>query len=270
MISNKLMIEINTFIHTNLEYYSKLVKPDIIKCKKFIIHINDKYKTTLMLDKLIEMRTLYVYFLAISKGVITSRYGSNIINDYNHGLTVMSISTKYDLPPSSVLYQILIEKQYESHQIKKILKTLKDLPDDLINQIEIINLNTPNIWLNLDKNYQGLTICSKIKAVITVPFVYNNDKKSKIKQPLITFNEDITYNGIKFKWIVVKNHMVFNHTLLLLYVNKIAKRFNHIGSGLILFSDIYCSKQFIQLLEANIGTYAFFDKKNIQNESSSI
>jgi len=263
MVSNKLMIEINTFIHTNLEYYSKLLNSDIKKCKTFILHINDKYKTSLTLDKLIEMRNLYVYFLAISKGVITSRYGSNIINDYSHGLTVISISTKYNLPPSSVLYQILIEKQYESHQIKKILKTLKDLPDDLKSQIEIINLSTPNIWLNLDKKYQGLKICNKIKAVITVPFIYNDEKNTKIKQPLITFNEDITYNSIKFKWIVVKNHMVFNNSLLLLYVNKIAKRFSHIGSGLILFSDIYCSNQFIQLLEVNIATYTFFDKKTL-------
>lgn len=263
MYSNRLISEVINYIHNKLEYYCEIEENDLKEYKKFIDNINKKHKTELNFDKMIVLRNTYIYFLANSKGTIVNKYGNDIITSYNEGISVINIATKYRLPPISVLYQILIEKQYEYHQIKKMLLEPKLLPVDLKKQMSDINKYNPNHWLNFNKLCQAseLWICTKtsivkkIKTISDVHFSYNMDNL-----PTIIFDKPISYKKINdIKWIDIRKHMIFNHKLIEHYINKIIKKYDHLGFGLIVFTDIYCSKKFLQPFKYKIVDYSFFE-----------
>jgi len=262
MYSTKILHEIISYIHKHLEYYSKIQKKDISNYTIFIESINKKNNLQLSLEKMIDLRDVYIYFLANSKGIIASRYGNDIFNDYTKGLNILDIANKYNLPPISVLYQVLIEKQYEYHQIKELLADIDKLPIDLKNQMSIINKYNPSYWLNFDKLCQTLHlwICSKsqvikkIKTITDIPFNYHTNDL-----PSIIFDTVVTYKNLSFKWIIIKKHIIFNHPLIEKYIHKLIKKYNHLGQGLLIFTDIYCSKKFIQQFNIPIVDYSFLN-----------
>jgi hypothetical protein len=239
---NRLLKDINIFIHSNLEYYSEIKQEDIIKITKFLIN------QPISIDKFIEMRNVYMYMLYKRKGVLTSRYGEQIIKKYHDNEPIIQIANKYKLPPFSVLYQILIELKYETHIIEKMLIHHKRLPNNIRSQLPEIIKSNPVLWLNTVK----CNIYHDIKKIGT-EFIYK--QKSA---PIILFKSTCTFNKIRFDWIEIKKYMIFDNKYLLSDINKTAHKYAKYGNGLVLYSDIICSPTFIKKIKCNIGLYSFF------------
>lgn len=236
--------DLNKFIHTNLEYYSEINTDDIKKIEQFL----SKLPIKIQLNKFIEMRNLYMYMLSKRKGILTNRYGDYIIKRYHNNESIIQIANKYKLPPLSVLYQILIELKYETHVIEKMLTHTKRMPSIIQQQLSDINKTNPLLWLpSINVN-----IYNDIKK-LGVEFEY----KKKLA-PLVIFRVICSYNKIQFNWIEIKKYMLFDNKLILMDINKTIHKYAKYGKGLVLFSDIICSPQFIKKLQCHVGNYMFF------------
>lgn len=249
MISSKLLKTLNAFICKNLEYYSPLTAEDQ---KKLVDFLHEHNVTELTPLKVIEMRNIYMYILSKTKGTLANRYGDNIYNDYKNKELIVDIANKYELPPMSVLYQILIELKNESHKISKLLADKTKLPKDIQDQLKSVMLSDPELWLPVHR----INIYDHIKK-LDVPFVYDINPKHG-KMPNILFNEPFTYKKKTFKWIEIKKYMLFDNKLLLSDANKTINKFSRFGHGLILYSDIKCSRSFLKKINAYIDTYDLF------------
>ena len=253
VISSKVLKDINNYIHKKLEYYSKISNTDMKDIVNYLEYIFTKYNIKLDINKFIEMRDVYMYILSKSKGTLANKHGPEIINDYNKNIPIIKIAKRYKLPPMSILYQILIELKYESHIICKLLKSPSKLPKILRTQLPIVLKHTPLTWIRIPP----IDIYSKIKK-IQMPFIYDTSQ-TKGKRPIIVFNELVVYKKKSFQWIEIKPFMLFDNKLLLSDANKSFNKFQRFGHGLVLYTDIICSRSFMNKLKVSIDTYTFFD-----------
>lgn len=249
--SSKVFNEINKFIHDNLEYYDQLSVPDHHKIICFVSNINKKYNISINLLKFIEMRNLHIYMLSKTKGTLANKYGESIYNDYKNNESIVSIASKYKLPPISILYQILIELKNETHNIDKLLMDNKKLPKQIQTQMRDIMTLNPILWI---PKYH-IDIYSIAKKINT-NFEYNINLKNR-KKPNILFDKEYTYKNISLQWIEVKYHMLYDNNLLLSDIKKILYKYNKYGKGLIVYSDIICSSSFKKKINVNINIYGF-------------
>lgn len=242
--SNKGLREINNFIHSNLNYYTKIEKKDNNIIILFLNNLKKEYNINIPFDIFIFIRDTYIYFQSKNRGIITNRYGSDIIKSYNNDESILNISKKFNLPPINIFKQILIEKKYESHEIEKILCNKKEIPTEFDNKeiMNILKLNPIN-WLSKPKI--NLQYFNKFNC----PFKYNKKEKNK---PLIVFNKLCIYNNMKINWIEIKNYILFDNKLILIDINKLIKKYSNFGKGLILFNNIICSNTFCKKIKAYI------------------
>jgi hypothetical protein len=236
--------ELNRYIHKNLEYYSELNNKDKIEFNQFIKSLNKKYEITLDFNKVIEMRNVYIYLLSKRKGIIANRYGEKIITEYNASHNIVEIANKYNLPPMSILYQILIEQKNESHNIKKIIKR-RMYPEIILKQMPLIEKLDPGHWF-INKKFNLPSIVKKIN----VKCIYGIKRSPKIKiiDPFLINDDLIT-------WVDVKPYILFDNIISLVDANKTYNKYQHMGMGLILYSDIICSSAFIKKIKANINVF---------------
>jgi hypothetical protein len=249
IISSRILRDINSYIRKRLEYYNQITLADQKDILLFLQLLQKKYNVDIKISQFIEMRNIYMLFLSKTKGIITSRYGNEIINAYNNKESIISISKKYNLPPINILYQILIELKNEFHIIKNLLKHTEKLPKDIQYQMDQIILSDPQSWIM----QPYISIYSNIIKLNT-PFEYTDSNK----KPNILFVKPYIYKKIAFKWIHLRYHILFDNDLLLSDIKKIEK-YNKFGKGLILYTDIICSRSFLKKININVKTYDFFD-----------
>lgn len=259
--SSKVLKEINKFINKNFETYKILTHHDYNKIQEFLDEINKKYNTSFNITSFTKVRNTYMYFLSKTKGVLTSRYGDNIMEKYKNNEPIICIAELYKLPPKNVLYQILIELKIESHIINKLLTTnINKLPKNIQTQLQQITLSDPKVWISNDQallNNKINCIYNKIKE-LNIPFKYDINNKS---YPTILFESSCKYKNITFTWIDIKKYILFDNDKILNDIDKTISKYSRYGIGLILFEDIICSKSFINKIKNKIyiNSYSFFD-----------
>lgn len=251
IISSKILKYIIKIIENNYINYTKLSNIDKNKLNNDLISINDKYNINLSLMQILMMRDTYICLLAKTKGVIAHRLGEYIITDYNNNIPISDISKKYNLPSMTIIYQILIENKNESHKIDKIIKN-NLLPKPIQDQMTQISKLDPILWYD----YNIPSIDNELKKIKCSYKSYHNISN---KFPNILFEKICFYKGKVFKWIVYKSYVLFNSNLHIHDINKIIKKFQKFGPGLILYNDIICSESFIKKININIDTYEIFN-----------
>lgn len=235
-----------TFIKNELEYYSILSKDDIEKCKNFIKNVC----SDISLKDLIDIRNLYIYILSNSKGMVANKIGNNIITDFISNHDILLLANKYKLPPMVVLYQILIEQKYESHQIPNMLLNKKKLPNIIQSQLKDIHLHDPNKWFKFLYNN---TFIDKIKKITSITFDIYDHKRFTI----ITFSNLVSYLNIKFNWLIIVKHIFFDIDIIRDYIKKEVYKYTKIGIGVILFSKIFITTKTKLFNNIKIFDYSF-------------
>jgi hypothetical protein len=206
-----------------------------------------------------------------NKKVLSNKF--KIINDYNNGLGVLKLSTKYDGSPLNLLRIIFMDKYNKKlTQLIKSNKTMNSrdskqlqiaIDNDLyalINQNEILKKST-EFEFKIQKILDELGIRYKTQEQLAEEQIKKSNKATNTPDFLIL--DDLYINGQKINWIDAKNFYGLN----IPYVKKRIKRqikkyLNAWGNGSIIFNLGFSSK-------LNINGILFIDyysfEKNLTN-----
>lgn len=258
IVPSKAIKDINNIFNSNIKY-SILSVNERNELAHQIININNKYDINVLPQQIIEIRNTFIFLLSKTQGTRAHRLGDEIMNNYKSKMTIIDIANTYGLPPMSIVYQILIEKKYESHIIDNMMKKHK-LPKDIQSQLADIVSCDPAFWYscNIPNIYSKL---NRLKCNIKVKY----DIKKEIntdKCPDILIDEDgkpCVYKRQKFHWIVFKPYILFDNYLHTHDIQKTINNHSQLGTGLILYKDIICSKSYIKKMNVCINTYNFLD-----------
>lgn len=243
---------INKYLNDHINY-SKLTNSQKNTLITDILLLLDQNNIYLAPNRILTIRDTFIYLLSKTKGTIAHKYGEFIFTDFNNSISVIDISKKYKIPPMAVLNQILIELKYESHKIEKIIKK-QSLPKEIylhIQLTELINMD-PQHWYNYNvPNIYDMLL--NIKCSFTLK---KNNKKNG-KYPDVLFDNICDYKGQLFNWMVFKPYTLFDSTLHYRDIQKTLNNFNKLGTGIILYNDIICSKSFLKKIGVYVDLYSF-------------
>lgn len=250
IIPNKAIKDIIKIINENIQYN----KLPVIEQNKFIskiLSINCGNDINLNPHQIIYIRDTYILLLSKTKGTEAHKIGDKILLDYKNKVPILNIANKYELPPMAIVYQILIEKKYESHVIAKMINKRK-LSKTILNQFNEIIPYDPAIWYP----YNIPNIYPKINRLnCTYQIKYDFQKLGK--HPDILFLNPCTYKHKTFSWIITKPYILFDCKLHLHDIQKNINNFSKYGVGLILYNEIICSNSFLKKIHAYVETYNF-------------
>jgi hypothetical protein len=232
--------------------YSPITKEEKNKLQLLCDSINKEFNIKMTLSQIILFRNSIVYLLSKKVGTYVLKKGEDIMKRYNNKESIIDIANKYNVPPMSIVYQILMENKNESHKIQHIIKHTSLLPEDIQVQMKTIEKHDPIFWYNVT--------CPTIKIDKSkFPYIIRH-KTKKIKHPSLLFKNPFSYKGITINWIEFKNFSFLEHKLFIHDIKKTLFNFNKFGHGLILYLDIICTKTFMKKIDVNIDTYASFCK----------
>ena len=206
-------------------------------CKEIILSI----RANLMRDHMITNH----------KKVLSSKY--NIIDDYDNGMGILELSTKYDGSPLNLLRLIFAEKY--GKKLTQLIKKNKILnPKDkkelelaisndlyaLINQDEVLKKST-----NFELKIQKILDLNNIRYKTQEQLAEEQIKKSNIatNTPDFLILDNLFINGIKINWIDAKNFYGLNTPYIKKRIKHQTKKYlNAWGSGAIIFNLGFSSK----------------------------
>ena len=200
-------------------------------CKEIILSI----RANLMRDHMITNH----------KKVLSSKH--SIIDDYENGIGILELSTKYDGSPLNLLRLIFAEKF--GKKLTQLIKKNKILsPRDkkelglaisndlyaLINQDEVLKKST-----NFELKIQKILDLNNIRYKTQEQLVEEQIKKSNIatNTPDFLILDDLFINGIKINWIDAKNFYGLNTPYIKKRIKHQTKKYlDTWGSGSIIFN----------------------------------
>lgn len=206
-------------------------------CKEIILSI----RANLMRDHMITNH----------KKVLSSKH--SIIDDYENGMGILELSTKYDGSPLNLLRLIFAEKF--GKKLTQLIKKNKILsPRDkkelelaisndlyaLINQNEVLKKST-----NFELKIQKILDLNNIRYKTQEQLVEEQIKKSNIatNTPDFLILDDLFINGIKINWIDAKNFYGLNTPYIKKRIKHQTKKYlDTWGSGSIIFNLGFSSK----------------------------
>ena len=206
-------------------------------CKEIILSI----RANLMRDHMITNH----------KKVLSSKH--SIIDDYENGIGILELSTKYDGSPLNLLRLIFAEKF--GKKLTQLIKKNKILsPRDkkelglaisndlyaLINQDEVLKKST-----NFELKIQKILDLNNIRYKTQEQLVEEQIKKSNIatNTPDFLILDDLFINGIKINWIDAKNFYGLNTPYIKKRIKHQTKKYlDTWGSGSIIFNLGFSSK----------------------------
>ena len=206
-------------------------------CKEIILSI----RANLMRDHMITNH----------KKVLSSK--NSIIYDYENGMGILELSTKYDGSPLNLMRLLFTEKY--GKKLTLLIKKNKILnPRDkkelelaisndlyaLINQDEILKKSS-----NFELKIQKILDLNNIKYKTQEQLVEEQIKKSNIatNTPDFLILDDLFINGIKINWIDAKNFYGLNTPYIKKRIKHQTKKYlDAWGSGSIIFNLGFSSK----------------------------
>lgn len=170
-----------------------------------------------------------------------------IINDYNNGMGVLELSTKYDGSPLNIL-RLVFASKYKK-KLTQLIRNKKILsPQDisqldlaisndlyaLINQDEVLKKST-DFELKIQKILDKLGIRYKTQEQLAQEQIEESEKATNTPDFLIL--DDLWINEQKINWIDAKNFYGLNTQYLKKRIKHQTKKYiNAWGSGSIIFS----------------------------------
>lgn len=253
IVSKKVIKEIKKHINIHYDVITTEEKKELTDlCSKLN---KENKKISLHIGQLVMIRNSFIYLLSKRVGTFVLKLGENIMKMYKDNMHIIDIAKHYNLPPMSIVCQILMESGLESHKIQKAINKPSLLPDDIQSQMKSIIRHDPMHWYQ----YKIPKIIDKINK-LNCSYVIKQNTRHTGKQPSILFKSACEYNGNLLNWIELKNYILFDDNIFLHDINKTLFNFNRFGHGLILFLDIVCTKSFINKLSVVIDTYTEFVK----------
>lgn len=191
------------------------------------------------------------HMIVTHKKILMSK--KNIVNDYDSGMNILKLSTKYDGSPLNLLRLIFMDK-YDKKLTQLIKKnnilSLRDknqlelgVSNDLyalINQDEILK-KSANFEFKIQKILDSLGIKYKTQNELAIEQIKKLSKA--INTPDFLILDNLIINGNEIKWIDAKNFYGLNNQYMKKRIKHQTKKYlDSWGSGAIIFNLGFCSE----------------------------
>jgi hypothetical protein len=178
---------------------------------------------------------------------------TSIITDYENGMNILKLSTKYDGSPLNLLRLIFTHK-YDNKLTELIKKKNMLSPRDekqleigasndlyaLINQDEVLKKSN-NFEFSIQNILDSLGIKYKTQNELAIEQIKELNKA--INTPDFLILDDLIINGNKIKWIDAKNFYGLNNQYIKKRIKHQTKKYlDEWGSGAIIFNLGFCSE----------------------------
>jgi len=243
---------------TPYKSYSKMTDEEIDKIYKKVINkflsptsigLPEYFCPEIILS--IRANLMRAHMITNHKKIVSSGY--KIINDYNNGMGVLELSSKYDGSPLNILRLIFASKYKKklTQLIKgnKILSSRDATQLDLaisndlyalINQNEVLKKST-EFELKIQEILDKLGVRYKTQEQLAREQIEQSDKATNTPDFLIL--DDLWINGQKINWIDAKNFYGLNTPYLKKRIKHQTKKYLDVwGFGSIIFSLGFSSK----------------------------
>ena len=182
--------------------------------------------------------------------------GPMIINDYNNGIGVLELSSKYDGSPLNIL-RLVYASKYKK-KLTQLIKSNKFLSSKDTTQLDLAILNDLYALINQDKVLKKstefeqsiqeildkLSVKYKTQEQLTQEQIEETDKATNTPDFLIL--DDLWINGKKINWIDAKNFYGLNTQYLKKRIKHQTKKYiDAWGTGSIIFSLGFSSELMI-------------------------
>lgn len=229
------------------------------------IHLPEYFCKEIILS--IRANLMREHMIINHKKIISSE--ASIINDYENGMGILKLSTKYDGSPLNLLRLIFMDK-YNKKLTQLINKNnilnFRDksqleigISNDLyalINQDEILKKST-DFELKIQKVLDSMGIRYKTQNQLAKEQIKKLNKA--INTPDFLILDDLTINKKKIKWIDAKNFYGLNNQYMKKRIKHQTKKYlNTWGSGAIIFNLGFCSE--LKLNDIFFIDYYSFEK----------
>lgn len=193
----------------------------------------------------------------------------SIIDDYDNGMNILNLSSKYDGSPLNLLRLIFMDK-YNKKLTQLIKKNNMNLRDKKQLQIAMSNdlyalINQDNVLkksndfeLKIQIILDSLGIRYKTQNQLAEEQIKNLNKA--INTPDFLILDNLIINGNNIKWIDAKNFYGIDNQYIRKRIKHQTKKYlNTWGSGAIIFNLGFCSK--LKLNDILFIDYYTFEKK---------
>jgi len=241
---------INKFKNTSIEL-------PIYFCKEIILSI----RSNLMRE----------HMIITHKKMLLSKI--NIINDYDNGVGVLKLSSKYDNSPLNLLRLIFMNKYKK--KLTELIKNNKILNSRDKKQLDIAVSNDLYALINQDvilkKSNEFELKIQKILDLLGIKYITQEQlAKEQIKKsnkatitPDFLILDDLFINGKKINWIDAKNFYGLNNNYIKKRIKDQTKKYiDKWGFGSIIFNLGFCSELKINDI-LFIDYYSFEEKFTI-------
>jgi hypothetical protein len=203
--------------------------------------LSKKYNIQIDENQLISIRNMEIALKPY--GLKALKYGAEILTDARNGLSVLTISKKYHIPPMSVLKQILIEMNNSESDIRMMISNPEQLPDFLASQANDIFNADLGSKVNSEKirkasaDYE-VRLGNYLKS-LGIHFQTENELRKLNLQltPDYLLTEPITINGKKINWIDAKDYLMYESRLVAKSILRQSEKYTKaFGPGAMIFS----------------------------------
>ena len=221
--------------------------------KKFSKTYFENFNKDIILSIILSIRgnLMRTHMIIYNKNITSNEI--NIINDYENGINIIELVTKYDSSPLNILRLIFKNKYkiklsqiitYDNILNKRDKKQLdiaiKNDAYALINQDEILK-KSGEFEEKIEKILNLLNIKYKTQNDLAVEQIKKNN--NPINTPDFLILDNFYINGIKINWIDAKNFYGMNSKFTKKKIkSQTDKYINKWGIGAIIFSISFCSK----------------------------
>lgn len=146
-----------------------------------------------------------------SSGVKAQQLGEEIVRLYKSGTSIIDISKKLDLPPFSIVRQLLVENKYDAKSIETMFLSNK-FPDFIKISNDPLDPSSPH---SIQARHRTIA-----DAIQNITYKLNTPHSIEEKTCII-FTTPVIINSKKIKWIYVIHEMITNNSYLL---NKLSKK----------------------------------------------
>lgn len=258
---------------TPYKSYSKMSDEEIYKIYNKVIN---KFKLSIGLPEYfcpeiilsIRANLMRSHMIINHKKVVS--LGSMIINDYNNGMGVLELSSKYDGSPLNIL-RLIFASKYKK-KLTQLIKSKKILSSEdttqldlaisndlyaLINQDKVLKKST-EFELSIQEILDKLGIQYKTQEQLAQEQIEESDKA--INTPDFLILDDLWINGKKINWIDAKNFYGLNTQYIKKRIKHQTKKYLDVwGSGSIIFSLGFSSE--LKIPGILFIDYCSFEKK---------
>jgi hypothetical protein len=211
--------------------------------------ISAKYGVALTPAQLISIRNMEVALEAQRAGVRALKHGKKIAEDIKNGETVLAVSSKYNLPPLTVLKQALLERGFGEASVKAMVANPITLPHPLAGEAAAIFEADLSSQLHAERTkaraqaYENAV--GEFLRAAGARFETENELRAeqiaRLGAPRLTpdflFREPVRIHGRPVYWLDAKNYPMYGGKITAKSIARQAVKYTEaFGPGAMVFS----------------------------------